>query len=84
MNLAKKVYRVREKRFKFENAWLCEPGCKKVVSDAWDMAVGLDVQMKLEICGEQLMRWGESLTKSFKNRLDACKCEMKVLRGFTD
>lgn len=55
----KQVYVTRRKRFKFENVWLREDECRKIVQNGWDDAGERDITEKIMFCGTILQEWGE-------------------------
>lgn len=54
LHIVKLVYRAIDKRFKFENSWLKEAGCKDVVHNAWQSCDVGTVQEKIEVCAAKL------------------------------
>uniref|UniRef100_A0A803QGY6 Reverse transcriptase n=1 Tax=Cannabis sativa TaxID=3483 RepID=A0A803QGY6_CANSA len=62
--------------FRFENSWLREPLCLKVVKDTWAQAVGSPIMDKVKNCGEVLLEWGKDYTGNFKKRIQECKVEI--------
>lgn len=71
----------QEKRFRFENAWLREPMCQKVVEDVWNNSSNQSFYAKIEECSEILSKWGKEITGSFKNRINHCKKAIRSLKG---
>lgn len=55
LHMAKSVFRVKQKHFKFANAWLKELGCKGIVQNSWPTNISLGIQMKIEACGKALL-----------------------------
>ena len=51
--------RVTRRKFRFENAWLKEPDCRRLVIDSWECTVSSNIQTRLDICGRDLRLWGE-------------------------
>ena len=45
----------RVKKFRFENIWLREFDCIKVVKESWASFVGVSIQNKLASCGSDLL-----------------------------
>ncbi|XP_074359607.1 uncharacterized protein LOC141699636 [Apium graveolens] len=70
--------------FRFENAWLKEPMCKKIMEDTWHMNQGKTLQDKIVICSVVLQKWGKEITGCFKNCINQCKMIMKMVKGRTD
>lgn len=68
LELNKLVYVPKVRKFKFENMWIREDQCRKVVQDSWEQVVGKDVIDKLEFCCIKLDEWGGG-----KQRKCVCK-----------
>ncbi|RYR07050.1 hypothetical protein Ahy_B05g074367 [Arachis hypogaea] len=45
-------------RYRFEECWLRDENCEKIVKKAWERS-DQQVYMKLRQCGEKLYKWGE-------------------------
>ncbi|KAF4375412.1 hypothetical protein F8388_024071 [Cannabis sativa] len=71
-------------RFRFENAWICEPMCEQIIRDIWDTSNHLDIQSKISLCGDRLLCWGKDITGSFKERINDCKAIIKKYKGCRD
>lgn len=78
------VFHSRIRRFRFENAWLCELDCMEVVKDSWFSFAAMLIQSKIAKCGSDLVRWGDHLSHEFRNRIMECKRRMGLLRGKRD
>ncbi|XP_074374632.1 uncharacterized protein LOC141715043 [Apium graveolens] len=72
------------KRFRFENAWLREPMCQKIVEEVWSNNAGKSLYEKLDDCSDILSKWGQEITESFKNRIHLCKKVIKAMKGKRD
>lgn len=46
------------KQFQFENFWIREADCDDIIHKSWEASVGLPIQRKLTVCGEDLLKWG--------------------------
>ncbi|KAL1293347.1 hypothetical protein AAHE18_19G066400 [Arachis hypogaea] len=46
-------------RFRFEECWLGNEECEKVVKEAWDSSEGT-IETKIKNCGSRLDKWGET------------------------
>ncbi|KAK1353661.1 hypothetical protein POM88_052026 [Heracleum sosnowskyi] len=44
-------------RFRFENAWLRDPMCRKIVEETWELHKGKTLQEKIAICSDILQKW---------------------------
>ncbi|XP_060959451.1 uncharacterized protein LOC133030657 [Cannabis sativa] len=56
--------------FRFENAWLREPLCEKIVEGCWKSSGSATIQEKIHQCGEVLGRWGRDITGNFRKRIN--------------
>ncbi|XP_074342398.1 uncharacterized protein LOC141679917 [Apium graveolens] len=72
------------KGLRFENAWLRDPMCRKIVEDSWQLAEGKPFKEKIDCCLAVLVKWGKEITGSFKSRINQCKKTMRVLKGRKD
>uniref|UniRef100_A0A803P4P8 DUF4283 domain-containing protein n=1 Tax=Cannabis sativa TaxID=3483 RepID=A0A803P4P8_CANSA len=68
---------VSQKQFRFENLWLREPACLHLVKDTWELFLGFSVIEKIIYCGEKLLVWGKDYLGNFRERIQACKTEMR-------
>ncbi|KAF4349039.1 hypothetical protein F8388_019524 [Cannabis sativa] len=71
-------------RFRFENAWIGEPMCEQIIRDTWTSSPHLDLQAKLNRCGQLLQQWGSEITGNFSSRIKACKANLKNLKRRRD
>ncbi|XP_074342351.1 uncharacterized protein LOC141679878 [Apium graveolens] len=63
LDLNKKVYVPKEKRFRFENIWIHEKDCFNVVNNCWMDMERRDLMQKLAQCCVKLEEWGGGLVK---------------------
>ncbi|XP_019172917.1 PREDICTED: uncharacterized protein LOC109168359 [Ipomoea nil] len=70
--------------FKFESAWLLDEGCAMVVEAAWGQSRGMEFQHRIELCGQQLQRWGREHSSQFGNRIKIHRNRMAVLKEDRD
>ncbi|XP_062075810.1 uncharacterized protein LOC133779929 [Humulus lupulus] len=77
-------YVPRIRKFKFENAWLREPMCNKIIEDIWDAHPNSSIQNKLTICADALGQWGSEITGNFRSRLAGCKSIIRSLKPYHD
>ncbi|KAL8099132.1 hypothetical protein AgCh_031712 [Apium graveolens] len=71
-------------RFRFENAWLREEGCGKVVEDCWKNNGHFDIFQKLEVCANELTSWGKKMVSQFEERIKQCRQRMDRFKGHSD
>ncbi|XP_074369678.1 uncharacterized protein LOC141711143 [Apium graveolens] len=84
LSLNKKVYEAKGHRFRFENIWLREKECMNVVRNGWDLARGMDVTGKIQVCAEKLQQWGGGLSNEYKAKIHQCRLRLKKLRSWRD
>uniref|UniRef100_A0A803PKP8 Reverse transcriptase domain-containing protein n=1 Tax=Cannabis sativa TaxID=3483 RepID=A0A803PKP8_CANSA len=72
------------RRFRFENWWLSDPGCEEVVRSCWENNLGGSLQFKINKCGEALTEWGSEREGSFSRQLKWCNKNLKRLKGRSD
>lgn len=68
-------------RFRFENTWLRETGCRNLIFDIWQSSSNMDAAGKLEACRSALKSWGINLRLKHKVEMDECLAIMSRLRG---
>ena len=74
----------RQRRFRFENNWLNEPGCGDVIMSSWESSIGQTIQYRLSACGRALAAWGGSSTRNLRQSIASCKQKMAQLKGKRD
>lgn len=73
-----------KKNFRFENAWLRDPMCRKIVEDSWHLNQEKSLHEKIDSCSAALFKWGKEITGSFKARINQCKKTMRFTKGRND
>uniref|UniRef100_A0A803QSF2 Reverse transcriptase n=1 Tax=Cannabis sativa TaxID=3483 RepID=A0A803QSF2_CANSA len=48
-----------------------------MVKDTWEVLSGSSVMEKIHYCGEKLLVWGRDYSRKFKDRIQACKAELR-------
>ncbi|XP_074328042.1 uncharacterized protein LOC141665954 [Apium graveolens] len=61
LQLNRRVYMPKEKKFRFENIWVREKECRNIVKHGWEAGETRDIVHKIKSCGEKLQEWGEKL-----------------------
>ncbi|KAM6583445.1 hypothetical protein CsatB_010447 [Cannabis sativa] len=51
------------KQFRFENVWLREPLCYRIIKDSWEIRESNDIMHKIKFCGDKLADWGKEKWK---------------------
>lgn len=72
------------KKFRFENAWLRDPMCRKIVSEVWQKHSGKTLEEKIFLCSGILQQWGKEVTGCFKTRINKSKAIMLATKGRQD
>ncbi|XP_073153234.1 uncharacterized protein [Henckelia pumila] len=72
------VYRRRQ--FRFENSWLFEPECRSMVSSGWRRSIEMDIQSRIEFCGNVIQIWGDKVRLKFNSMINQCRDELKHLK----
>lgn len=66
LNLNKKIYVPRGRRFHFENIWIRERDCMNVIKECYNKEGVSDIMLKLMHCCVKLEVWGGSLVKEMR------------------
>lgn len=69
-----------KRRFCSENSWLLETDCKEVVSQSWYKEDVLDIQSRIEKCGQKLQLWGGKVRERFKPVISQTREHIKRLK----
>lgn len=56
--------------FHFENAWLRDPMCSKIIQEAWESTVLVPFAERLEVCSKSLACWERDIAGSLKKCID--------------
>ncbi|XP_019185992.1 PREDICTED: uncharacterized protein LOC109180738 [Ipomoea nil] len=84
VDMEQRPIRHARRSFKFESAWLLEEGCAMVVEAAWGQSRGMEFQHRIELCGQQLQRWGREHSSQFGNRIKIHRNRLAVLKEDRD
>ncbi|KAJ1421261.1 Ribonuclease H-like superfamily [Sesbania bispinosa] len=76
--------RNRKHVFRFENAWLEEPGLEKVVRLGWGKEDHADVLQHIKNCTNEMNQWGKKLRSKYRAAIQECKRSMEELRESND
>ncbi|XP_074344435.1 uncharacterized protein LOC141683595 [Apium graveolens] len=74
----------RHRVFKFENTWLREPMCQKIVEDVWENHKDKSLPEKLKRCSKTLSVWGKEITGSFRTKIAHSNRIIKRTKGRRD
>lgn len=58
--LNRQIYIHRERRFRFENAWIKESDCRNIVQECWGMRIEPNIMEKMVRVCAKLEEWGEA------------------------
>ena len=72
------------RRFKFENAWLREPGLREVVVQAWQGSCDQKLLRRLYVCSERLKFWGGRFIASLRKDIKGCNKKIEELQYKSD
>ncbi|XP_024155814.1 uncharacterized protein LOC112163789 [Rosa chinensis] len=79
--------RKRKKRFRFEEFWLKEEECKKVVESGWEKAVGsypfLKICNKIDLTRKALEKWSSNQFGSLKRNIEDTRAKLAVFYDST-
>lgn len=84
LQLQRKVFVPKCKRFRIENVWLKEKDCLNVVENSWAYTEGKDLVEKINYCCLKLDEWGGGKSQEFKRKLADCRDKLKKLRSRRD
>lgn len=69
LQLNKKVYVPRTKRFLFENIWIREKECLNLIKNSWESTEGEDIITRINFYCLKLEEWGRGLNKEFRCKI---------------
>lgn len=69
LQLNKQVYQQKGKRFRFENTWLREKDCLRIVKDGWEEMGELEIVEKIHFVGLSYRSGEEELVRSIRNKV---------------
>lgn len=84
LELNRRDYAPRVKRFKFENVWIREDECGRVVRDSWSQVEDRNIIEKVEYCCLKLEEWGGGKVKEMRIKIQQCRKEMRKFRSRRD
>lgn len=84
LDLSRKVYVPKSKRFRFENVWIREKDCFNVIANCWEDMATCTLLDKLANCCLKLEEWGGGLIKEIKDNLKLYRNQMKKYRSRRD
>lgn len=84
LDLCRRVYVQKGKRFRFENVWIREKECYSLINNCLNGEGLVDIMEKLALCGVKLEEWGGGMVKEMRESLTACRKKMQKLRSRRD
>lgn len=84
LQLNRKIYVPKDKRFHFENMWIQEKDCRNIIEDCWKNGDSNDLLEKMARCCARLEEWGGGMLREMKLRIVNCRKEMQRLRSRRD
>jgi hypothetical protein len=64
---------------RFENIWLKEPDCLKIIKDSWGQAAG-DTHYKLKITLEKVHHWGKTTFGNIPSEIKKIQSQLEKLK----
>lgn len=64
---------VRNANFRFENCWLRDPMCGKIVEEAWHLSCDRSLVEKIAFTASMLDKWGKEIKGGFRSKVQHCK-----------
>ncbi|XP_074351933.1 uncharacterized protein LOC141691089 [Apium graveolens] len=71
----------RNRKLKFENAWLREPVCRQIVQDSWNRHQYASLYEKTSTCLEDVSARGHEFTENFKQRISHWRKVINSTKG---
>lgn len=84
LNLNKKVYMPKSKRFRFENVWINEQDCFNLMKQSWEHTEGRVLMEKISYCSMKLEEWGGGQSQEFNLKILDCRQKLKKFRARRD
>lgn len=84
LQLNRRVYMPKERRFRFENLWIRENECRNIIQECWNKRGAYDLMGKLNECCLKLEKWGGGVVKHLKTKLQFYRKEMKRMSSRRD
>ncbi|XP_074369753.1 uncharacterized protein LOC141711250 [Apium graveolens] len=84
LELNRTMYTPKVRCFKFENVWIREDECKKVIQESWGYVEGRSIMEKMEYCCLKLEEWGGGKVKEMRLQIQECINNMKKFRSRRD
>lgn len=84
VQLHRKVYVQRSRRFKFENMWIEERECRNIVQSCWREGDTSNLMEKKSRCCMRLEAWGGGLIRDIKQKMGNYRKEMQRYRSRRD
>lgn len=66
LDLSRKLFVTKRKRFRFENIWIHEHECFNIIQNCWRAAENTDILQKMVHCSVKLEEWGGGLVKEMR------------------
>ncbi|XP_074344566.1 uncharacterized protein LOC141683713 [Apium graveolens] len=83
LQLHRRVYVPKKRRFKLENLWLREKDCMQIVESSWNEMHHADILFKINKCVVNLEEWG-GVVKEFKQKLLMVRKDLRQFRSRRD
>lgn len=84
LDLNRKVYVQKRKRFRFENVWIREKDCYNLINDCWQEEGHENIIDKITRCCIKLEEWGGGMVKEMRDKLAFFRTQMRRFRARRD
>lgn len=84
LDLNRKVYVQKRKRFRFENIWIREKDCYNLINECWHEDGHGNIIDKMTRCCIKLEEWGGGMVKEMRDKLASFRNQMRRFRARRD
>lgn len=84
LELNRMMYVQKARRFRFENVWIKEEQCSKLVQDSWLQVEGRSLINKMEYVCLKLDEWGGGIVQEMKTKIQFYRQQMRKFRSRRD
>lgn len=76
LELNRKVYVPKARKFRFENMWIKEDQCLKLLKESWEATAGRTIVEKAEYLCLKLAEWGGGQLKEMRVQMQEYRKEI--------
>lgn len=84
LELNRLMYVPKSKKFRFENGWIREEQCLKLVQESWNQTEGMSITEKVEYYCLKLEEWGGGRMQEIRKKIQNCRRLMRKTRSRRD